>query len=56
MIVATLMAALGLVMAAVPVQSIGLLFVITLVAMLILDRLKMGYYRATGILGTERHS
>lgn len=56
MIVATLMAALGLVMAAVPFQSIVLLFLITVVAMLILDRLKMWYYRTTGILGTERHS
>jgi H+-transporting ATPase len=56
MIVATLMAALGLLMAAVPFQSIIILFVITLLAMLILDRLKMWYYRVTGILGTERHS
>jgi H+-transporting ATPase len=55
-IVATLMAILGLVMTPVPVQSIVLLFSITLVAMLILDRLKMWYYRVTGILGTERHS
>jgi H+-transporting ATPase len=56
MIVATLMAARGLLMAAVPFQSIIILFVITLLAMLILDRLKMWYYRVTGILGTERHS
>jgi len=55
-IVATLMAAFGWVMDAVLWQSILILFVITVVAMLILDGLKMWYYKVTGILGTERHS
>ena len=55
-IVATLMAAFGWVMAAVSLQSILILLVITLLAMLILDGLKVWYYHATGILGTERHS
>jgi H+-transporting ATPase len=55
-IVATLMAAFGWVMAAVSLQSILILLIITLLAMLILDSLKMWYYRVTGILGTERHS
>jgi H+-transporting ATPase len=55
-IVATLMAAFGWVMAAVSFQSIIILFIITLIAMLILDGLKIWYYRVTGILGTERHS
>jgi H+-transporting ATPase len=55
-VVATLMAAFGWVMTAVAPQSIVTLLIITLVAMLILDVLKTTYYRATGILGTERHS
>lgn len=56
MILATLMAAFGWVMAAVPFQAIVILLIITLIATLILDRLKMRYYSMTGILGTERHS
>lgn len=55
-VLATLMAAFGWIMAAVPFQFIIILLIITLVAMLILDSLKMWYYRLTGILGTERHS
>jgi len=55
-IVATLMAAFGWVMAAVSFQFIITVWIITLLAMLILDSLKMWYYRVTGILGTERHS
>lgn len=55
-IVATLMAAFGLVMTAISFQLIITLFIITLIAMLILDALKVRYYRVTGILGTERHS
>ena len=55
-ILATLMAAFGWIMAAVSIQSITILLAITLAAMLILDSLKIWYYRATGILGTERHS
>ena len=55
-ILLTLMAAFGWVMAAVSFQSIIILMIITLLAMLILDGLKMWYYRVTGILGTERHS
>jgi H+-transporting ATPase len=56
MVVATLMAAFGWVMASVPIQSIITLLIITLLAMLILDGLKIRYYRVTGILGTERYS
>lgn len=56
LILATLMAAFGWVMAAVSLQSILILLAITLLAMLILDSLKVWYYRVTGILGTERHS
>lgn len=56
MIVATLMATYGWLMTAVSIQSILILFVITLFAMLILDGLKVWYYHSTGILGTERHS
>jgi len=55
-VLATTMAAFGWVMAAVSLQSIALVLIITIIAMLILDRLKVWYYRATGILGTERHS
>lgn len=55
-VLATLMAAFGWVMTAVSLQQIAVLFAITLVAMLILDSLKVWYYRTTGILGTERHS
>lgn len=55
-ILATLMAAFGWVMAVIPFQSIMLLLIVTLIAMLILDSLKMWYYGITGILGTERHS
>lgn len=53
-IVATLMAASGWLMAAVSFQAIIILLVITLIAMVILDGLKIWYYRVTGILGTER--
>ena len=55
LILATLMAAFGWVTAAVPWQFILILFIVTAAAMLILDSLKMWYYKATGILGTERH-
>jgi len=55
-VIATLMAAFGLVMTAVPFQFIITLLIITLLAMLILDSLKMRYYKVTGILGTERLS
>jgi H+-transporting ATPase len=55
-VVATLMASLGLVMTAVPFQFIITLLIITLLVVMILDSLKMRYYRVTGILGTERHS
>jgi H+-transporting ATPase len=54
-VLAILMATFGWVMAAVAWHDIVVLFVITLVAMLILDGLKIWYYRVTGILGTERH-
>lgn len=53
-ILATLMAAFGWVMAAVPLQTIVMLLIITFIATLVLDRLKMWYYKTTGILGTER--
>ena len=55
-VLATLMAAYGWAMAAVSLQSIATLLIITLLAMLILDGLKVWYYKVTGILGTERHS
>lgn len=55
-VLATLMAAFGWVMAPVSLQSIAILLIITVLAMLILDGLKVWYYRATGILGTERHT
>ncbi len=55
-VLAILMAAFGLVMSPVSLQYIVVLFVITLLAMLILDGLKIWYYRVTGILGTERHA
>ncbi len=55
-VLATLMAVLGWVMSAVPIQHIALLFMVTLVAMLVLDALKIWYYKSTGILGSERHS
>ena len=55
-VAATLMAAFGWVMAAVSFQFIIILLITTLLAMLILDGLKVWYYRVTGILGTERHS
>ncbi len=54
-VLATLMAAFGWVMAAVSLQSIAILLIITIMVMLILDGLKVWYYRATCILGTERH-
>ena len=55
-ILATLMAVFGWVMDAVSWQSILILFAITVVAMLVLDGLKVWYYKMTGILGTERHT
>ncbi|MCR4422582.1 MAG: HAD-IC family P-type ATPase [Exilispira sp.] len=54
-VLATLMAIFGWAMAAVSLQSIAILLIITLIGMLILDGLKAWYYRMTGILGTERH-
>ncbi|MGX8700703.1 HAD-IC family P-type ATPase [Caproiciproducens sp.] len=53
-ILATLMAVFGWAMSAVSWQSITLLLVVTVAAMLLLDSLKRLYYRITGILGTER--
>jgi H+-transporting ATPase len=55
-VLAILMAIFGLVMASVSLQYIVVLFIITLFAMLILDSLKVWYYRVTGILGTELRS
>jgi H+-transporting ATPase len=54
-VLATFMAIFGWVMVAIPLQSIAILLIISLVAMMILDGLKVWYYRVTGILGTERH-
>lgn len=56
MAVATLMAFFGFVTAPVPFQLIITLLIITLLAMLILDQLKIRFYKVTGILGTERYS
>jgi H+-transporting ATPase len=55
-VVATLMATFGWAMAAVPFQFCIVVLITTLIAMLILDGLKRGYYKAIGILGSERHS
>jgi len=55
-VVATLMAAFGWVMSVVSFQYIIELLIITILVMLILDGLKVWYYRVTGILGTEQHS
>ena len=55
-VAATLVAAFGWAMSAVSIRSIIILLTITTIAMLILDGLKVWYYRVTGILGTERHS
>jgi H+-transporting ATPase len=55
-VVATLAAAFGWVMSVVSFQYIIELLIITILAMLILDGLKVWYYRVTGILGTEQHS
>jgi H+-transporting ATPase len=55
-VLATLMACFGWVMSAVDLPSIGIVSAITIVATLILDGLKVWYYRVTGILGTERDS
>ncbi len=51
-ILAVIMAAFGLVMTPVSLKHIAALFGVTLLAMLVLDRIKIWYYRATGILGT----
>lgn len=56
LILATLMAVFGWVMSPVSIQTIVILIVITLLGMLLLDSLKVWYYRVTGILGTERRS
>jgi len=53
---AILMAIFGVAMTPVPFQLIIPLMIVTLITMLVLDRLKMRFYRVTGILGTERHS
>ena len=53
-VLATLMAAFGWFMASVPVTSIALLFIITFLAMMILDILKVWYYRTTGFLLAEK--
>lgn len=49
-VLATLMASYGWAMAAVSLQSIATLLIITLVAMLILDGSKVCYYQVAGIL------
>lgn len=54
-VVAMLLAAFGLMMAPVPWPFLLAVVAVTLAAMLVLDGLKVRYYRATGILGTERH-
>ena len=53
-VLATLMAASGWFMASVPMTSIALLFIIILLAMMILDRLKIWYYGRTGFLLVEK--
>lgn len=53
-VLATLMAVLGWVMTAVPFQQIVVLWIVTVLAMLLLDGVKIGYYRATGILGGKK--
>jgi H+-transporting ATPase len=55
-VIATLAATFGWVTSAVSPQYIIELLIITILAMLILDGLKVWYYRMTGILGTEQHS
>jgi H+-transporting ATPase len=55
-VTATLVATFGWAMTAVSLQYIIVLIIITILVMLILDGLKVWYYRVTGILGTERHS
>jgi len=55
-VIATLVATFGWVTSAVSPQYIIELLIITILAMLILDGLKVWYYRMTGILGTEQHS
>ena len=52
-ILATLMCLFGWVTAPVPLDLLAVVVVSTMLATLILDRLKMWYYHATGILGTE---
>lgn len=55
-VVATIMAVFGLVMTAVSFKLVVTLLLITILAMLLFDSLKVRYYRVTGILGTERRS
>ena len=55
-VIATLVATFGWVTSPVSPQYIIELLIITILAMLILDGLKVWYYRMTGILGTEQHS
>lgn len=54
-ILATIMATFGIFMSPVSLKSIILLFVITIFSMLLLDYLKIKYYKSTKILGSERH-
>ena len=54
-VLSTLMAGFGWVMAPVAPSAILILFIITVVGMLLLDAMKTWYYKVTGILGTERH-
>ncbi len=56
LVVATLMALNGWVMAPVSFKYILILMVLTLLALPALDTLKMWYYRTTGILGKEESS
>ncbi len=55
-VLAILMAYFGFLMAAVSPFQIVELLIITIIAMLILNALKSWYYKAKGILGTERHN
>lgn len=55
LVLATSMAVFGWVMTAVSIQNIVILLIITVISMFVLDKLKVEYYRKTGILGTEQH-
>jgi len=56
LVMSTLMASFGWLMAPVSIKPILIILTVTLLSMFALDKIKSNYYQRTGILGTEQQS